>query len=329
MPKLSFKQVLAIIIASILNLPLVLIGTLPTNNSLTLPGDTTLVEDVIDIETNAQINGSYSSIYVISYDHATIFQSWIFKNVAVADVSEMPEAYLHFSRSELHKMGVIQQEASIMAAIVTSFSTAKEYDSSINLEYERQSLCIDFYLEGSNLRIGDEIIAINGIGVAGSEFNESFNNRQIGDVLTIRRNDEVIDIVLDNTNIKSFGFEIFYKINYETLNPQVDVKGTTTTGPSAGFMRTLALVDKLLTIDLAKGRKIAGTGTINIQSEIGVIGGIKQKVYTAFKDGVEVFFCPEDNYEEALEVYNTLSGKEKMALVKVSSLSEAVAYLNA
>ena len=94
-------------------------------------------------------------------------------------------------------------------------------------------------------------------------------------------------------------------------------------------MQTLSIYNKLIDIDLTKGYKVSGTGTIDLEGNVGAIGGIKQKIYTAFQNNVEIFFCPEANYEEALEAYNKLKNKEKMTLISLKSFNEAINYLGA
>jgi PDZ domain-containing protein len=95
-------------------------------------------------------------------------------------------------------------------------------------------------------------------------------------------------------------------------------------GPSAGSMFALGIIDKLGDSDLADGRVIAGTGTVDADGSIGVIGGIRQKMIGAKRDGAEVFLAPAANCGE-------VTGHEPSGLqvVKVSSLDDAVRALDA
>ena len=79
--------------------------------------------------------------------------------------------------------------------------------------------------------------------------------------------------------------------------------------------------------DITRGLKIAGTGTISIDGTVGAIGGIREKIPTAMDDNIDVFFCVEANYEDALEAYNSLPCKEKMKLIKISTFYDALEYL--
>ena len=111
-------------------------------------------------------------------------------------------------------------------------------------------------------------------------------------------------------------------------------------GPSAGVMFTLEIYEQLVDQDLRKGKNIAGTGTMNNDGTIGRIGGIDKKVASASKEGVEIFFAPDDeitaeqkaaypelktNYEEAVEAMKKI--KSDMKIVPVKTLQDALDYL--
>ena len=56
--------------------------------------------------------------------------------------------------------------------------------------------------------------------------------------------------------------------------------------------------------DITKGKTVVGTGTIDIDGNVGAIGGVKYKLIGAVKNKADVFLVPKDNYEEAIEVKN-------------------------
>lgn len=94
-------------------------------------------------------------------------------------------------------------------------------------------------------------------------------------------------------------------------------------GPSAGMMFTLEIIDELTQEDLTHGRRIAGTGTINIDGEVGPIGGIRQKVFGAIDAGAEIILVPADNYDDAVA-----AAGDNITVVKVSTIQDALAYLD-
>ncbi len=71
-------------------------------------------------------------------------------------------------------------------------------------------------------------------------------------------------------------------------------------GPSAGLMFTLGTIDELTPGDIAGGKDIAGTGTIDPEGKVGAIGGIRQKMIAARGEGATLFLAPRDNCREVV-----------------------------
>lgn len=90
-------------------------------------------------------------------------------------------------------------------------------------------------------------------------------------------------------------------------------------GPSAGLMFALGTVDAIDKQDLTGGKVIAGTGTIDDEGNVGVIGGIAQKLVGAHDDGATYFLTPAGNCAEAKA--NSVTG---LTLVKVDTLDSAL-----
>jgi PDZ domain-containing protein len=92
-------------------------------------------------------------------------------------------------------------------------------------------------------------------------------------------------------------------------------------GPSGGLMFATAIYDLLTPGSLTGGKAIAGTGEIDGTGQVGAIGGIQQKLVGAQSDGAKLFLVPASNCAEALGGHYD---PDKMRLVKVSTLSEAI-----
>ena len=67
---------IVIVLALIINIPILILGTAKTNQTVTLKGDTTIINSIVDIDTPYAENGSFSSIYIISFDHSTWLQNF-------------------------------------------------------------------------------------------------------------------------------------------------------------------------------------------------------------------------------------------------------------
>ena len=90
-------------------------------------------------------------------------------------------------------------------------------------------------------------------------------------------------------------------------------------GPSAGMMFALGVVDEITPGSLTGGKDISGTGTIDMNGQVGPIGGIQQKMAGARNAGSTFFLAPASNCDE-------VKGHEPkgMQVFAVSTLHEAV-----
>ncbi|MFC0214295.1 SepM family pheromone-processing serine protease [Paenibacillus chartarius] len=120
---------------------------------------------------------------------------------------------------------------------------------------------------------------------------------------------------------------------------QFTVKTEDIGGPSAGLMFSLEMYAQLTGSDLTKGYRIAGTGTITPEGNVGPIGGIQHKVIAADREQAEIFFAPQDvypkegqkfepvlNYSDAVERAKAIGSK--MRIVSVATLDDAIKFLN-
>ncbi len=65
-------------------------------------------------------------------------------------------------------------------------------------------------------------------------------------------------------------------------------------GPSAGLMYALGVYNALVTEDITRGRKIAGTGTLRLNGTVGPVGAVQLKVRAAEDAGAEYFLVPAE-----------------------------------
>jgi Lon-like protease len=92
-------------------------------------------------------------------------------------------------------------------------------------------------------------------------------------------------------------------------------------GPSAGLMWAVGVTDLLTQEDLTGGRVLAGTGTVDVEGNVGPIGGIRLKILAAKRAGAAAFLLPRDNLAEARGAGGGIR------LVPVSTVRDAVGYL--
>ena len=199
------------------------------------------------------------------------------------------------------------------------------------------------------LKAGDEIIEVDGQEITSQQMLvDLLTPKQLGDQVSIQfiRNEEQQQVTITlkeipNTKEHRAGLGISYteSKSIETT-PKVTMKTEDIGGPSAGLMFTLEILDQLLDEDLTRGYAIAGTGEMLVDGSVGRIGGIDYKVIAADRDGMEIFFAPDDEISEEIKAkhpelesnYATAvkTAKEidtKMKIVPVKTVDDAIDYL--
>jgi PDZ domain-containing protein len=99
----------------------------------------------------------------------------------------------------------------------------------------------------------------------------------------------------------------------------VDIEVQEVGGPSAGLTLTLGILDLVGDTDLTGGKVIAGTGTIDVDGNVGPIGGIGLKMVAAREIGATLFLVPAGNCAEALR-----APQPGLPLAKVATLDDAL-----
>ncbi|MFJ7404732.1 MULTISPECIES: SepM family pheromone-processing serine protease [unclassified Lysinibacillus] len=199
------------------------------------------------------------------------------------------------------------------------------------------------------LKAGDEITKVDGTAITNQQMLvDLLSTKQIGDKVTIqllrnqKEQEETITLKeIPQAEEKRAGLGITYaeSKSIET-NPSVTMHTEDIGGPSAGLMFTLEILNQLLEEDITKGYAVAGTGEMLIDGSVGRIGGIDYKIIAADRDGMEIFFAPDDEistemkakYPELESNYATAvkTAKEigtKMKIVPVKTVDDAIAYL--
>ena len=89
-------------------------------------------------------------------------------------------------------------------------------------------------------------------------------------------------------------------------------------GPSAGIALTTALLSSLADIKISS--KIAMTGEITLQGDILEIGGVKEKVLGAYREGITTIYLPKTNKDDLKDIPKEI--KRKINFILVSNYQE-------
>jgi PDZ domain-containing protein len=93
-------------------------------------------------------------------------------------------------------------------------------------------------------------------------------------------------------------------------------------GPSAGLMIALTVYDLADAGDLVEGRTVAGTGTIDLDGNVGPVGGVDAKVVAARQAGASIFLVPEGEAALAEE-----AAGDDIEVIPVATIDDAIAAL--
>lgn len=199
-----------------------------------------------------------------------------------------------------------------------------------------------------SLKLGDLIKKVDGTVLSEEgQFADLIAAKNKGDEVTldIKRNDEMVTETVTLTEIPNGEGRVGLGIQYEedrtvTTDPEVDIHTENIGGPSAGFMFTLEIMNRVTPDDLTKGYEIAGTGEMLADGTVGRIGGADFKVIAAANDGMDIFFAPDDEITDDMKAYNpqiesnyeeakrtAASIKTDMKIIPVKTIEDALDYL--
>ena len=296
---------------------------------ISAPGGVLNTKDKIDITTDFKLKGSLNMAYVSSIEgtipmltYALINPNWDIEKEE--EITSDNESYEDLE----YRNKMLLEEANDTATIVA-------YNhSNINYKTENNKVYVTYIDKEAktNLKIKDQIIKIDNIIVKEKQdlydyiktkkpndrvtFKVIRQQKEItchATLLNINKEGKVGIVITENLDIKSD-----YHIDFTFKD--------TESGSSGGLMMTLTVYSYLNKIDLTKGRKITGTGTIDREGNVGQISGIKYKLMGAVKEKSDVFLVPQgENFIEARNIKNK-KGYD-IDIIPVETFDEAMKYL--
>ncbi|NCY17737.1 MAG: PDZ domain-containing protein, partial [Actinobacteria bacterium] len=175
------------------------------------------------------------------------------------------------------------------------------------------------------LQAGDVIVSIDGAAITSPEtVGQAVRSKSPGStvVFTVERNGKRLDeaIITYDAGQGKARVGIVTSPRY-SFPISVKIDSGDVSGPSAGLAFTITIIDELTTGQLTGGKKVAITGTIGPDGQVGPVGGVPQKAVTARDAGASIMIVPADEVGEA----NKHAGA--MKVVGVRTLDEALAAL--
>jgi PDZ domain-containing protein len=301
---------------------LLLAIAVPTNFEVVMPGVITKVESDIVIE-GVENSSNFYTTAVLYAPRITPIMRIILELNDQNEVDEMAKFSKSISNMDEFRMGQVSKKYSYHTSIINAYKEASKVDNSISINYEINSLVLYYRpTKVKNLRIGDIITKVNGEPITEENYQEMIENTRKKEIsLTIKRNEN--EFTYNHTFEKGDYYFIFYpNIEITSSTPKFSLPGldSNTGGPSGGLIQSLNIYVSLLNLNFGK-LKIAGTGTINLAGEVGEIGGAAQKIHTANRAKVDMYFIALGNHKEVKNI------EKNFQYYPVKNFQEAVEIL--
>lgn len=287
------------------------------------------MSDRVKIENSSSSSGSFNMAYVREFP-GTLVMLAIAKINPNWDIVKQEEVLYENETAEdnSYRNSILLNEAR-QDAIVVAYSKAKK---EVNIKSSKLVVTLIDSSAQTGLKIGDEIFEVDGVKVDSlNDVRAIVQSKKVDDILIVtgkRDNKDLNEkaIVYEEEGWKFIGVGASL-IREITTKPelQLDFKKSES-GPSGGLISALAIYDALIDKDLTRGLKILGTGTIDVDGNVGPVGGIKYKLAGAVRQKGDIFLVPAGkNYEEAINLAKKFS--YDIEIISIKTFDEAVEYL--
>lgn len=298
---------------------LLLLFTVRLDYEVYTPGGLSNLNKRISVDNPYESKGSLNLTYVnakkgiipmilLSY----IIPSWDL--VSIDDSRIEDEDYI-----DILARGKIDLKSINGNATITAF---KKANMDYNIVKNDLTVYYVFNEATTNLKVGDIIKKVDDEVVSDlANFKKLISEKNVGDTVTftvIRNNKETIKTgkIYESDDSKLIGIYLTSVLEVTTDKNVVFKYKNNESGSSGGLMSALEIYNQLTKSDITKGLTIAGTGTIDMDGNVGEIAGVKYKIMGAVKNKADVFIVPADNYEEAKQIVNKYNYKIKLIEAK-------------
>ena len=293
------------------------------------PGGIVNLEKRIDVEKKVEKKGSLNMSYVTlrKGNIPSILLSFVIPDWDLLKESEV--TIDDESVDDLLKMEKLYMASSIDNATILAY---KKANKEINITNNVNNVIYVDDLAKTDVQVYDQIISVDKNNISDiNDLKEYISTKKENDIVYFKvknngkektRKAQVIKI---NNELK-VGIAFLTTYEYETI-PEIKIKTKASeSGSSGGLMLSLAIYNSLIDEDITKGKKVVGTGTIDINGNVGKIDGVKYKILGAVKNKADLFICPKENYDEAIRVKKEHNLDIK--IISVETFDDAIEYLN-
>ena len=315
--KNNIKYILILVIVGI-------IANYPLPYYIEAPGGTIDITNRIDIDGGYVSKGSLNLLYVTEYrgNVMTYLMGLVLPNF---DIEKQEERQIsNESAQDIYIRNRVMLENSIDNATILAYRHANK---TVNITGYNNVILANY--NDNDLKIGDNIISIDDVKVSNLiDIKNELDKKEANQTITIgiRRDNKEHSFKVKLDDEKKLGIIVQTDYEYE-LDPEINIKfKTSESGSSGGLMLALSIYNAITSEDITHGLKVAGTGTIDIEGNVGEIGGVKYKIMGAVRNKMDLVFVPAANYDEAMEVKK--EHNYDIDIIKINTFEEALNYLN-
>ena len=287
-------------------------------------GATSVINQLSNVKNKPSGDIATTHVSYVGGEILTIIGSFFVPNWDIIKVDDIK--YSNEDIKEANQRRKIEMISSADAATIVAYKKAGK-----ELIINSEDYVVSYILPEAitNLIIGYKILKYETYDYVGEEMSNYINTLNVGDDirLTVKRDGRNVitkSKVVEIEGNKYIGIQVTTLNHFDkstvTFNPNENESGA-----SGGLMMSLGIYNSITNEDITKGRKICGTGTIDLEGNVGEISGVKYKVIGAKKDKCDIFLVPKENYEEAKNTINKFN--YDIELKQVTTFDEALNYL--
>ena len=302
----------------------------PLNYYIVTGGGTSDVSSRIEVDNSYKSKGSFNISYVTELPGTVM--TYLLSYVIPSWERESADLY-KYSKEESTEDIKFRNELDLKSA--SSQATYWAYTlANKELEKSKSELYVITIFEGykTPLKVGDIIKSVDDYSFdTVEEYRNYIQTKKENDEVTIKierknKTKEIKTKIYLYKNRLILGVGLQFLNEYKT-NPKLNINfKSRESGPSGGLITTLEIYNQLTKKDITKGLKIAGTGTIEENGDIGEIGGIEHKILGAESDKIDIFLVPSGNNYKAAKTYKKKK-KLKIKLIEVKNIQDALEKL--
>lgn len=297
------------------------------------PGSVVDVGELVTVDQGATIDGGggfyLTTVRLTPVTLLEAMQGWVRPEVDVVDRTQVAPSGLQ--PQELRQLNLDQMDVSKRQALGAAFE-ALGYDAVSGDGAEVVDLAPGGPAEGV-LELGDVIVGLAGVGVT--------SHYDVLRILAGQRPGARVELEVDRPERDGRGTVVLdlgrgresphraeLGTTLRTRRPRfdfpvdVDIATDRIGGPSGGLAFTLQVLDALTEGDLTGGRRVAATGTMELDGSVGEVGGVGPKAAALEHHAIDVFLVPGAEVDEA----SALVGR-RVQVAPVDTLDEALRVL--